>query len=205
VKAWLQRHAVGLMASLTILVASLTIIVIVQATMLRSTGWTVPIGNVAEWVAAVSTLAAFGTLTYAGREWKSKVEDRNSLEHDRQAADKERQALAREREDERRDRESEQARLIVPEIVEDQGYNEYEVVVRNRSTSDVMNVQAYAYWGGGRCSRLILAPGEATEQFHVRKSAPDNSFVTLSFTDSHGRQWKREGMSPPVRMIEPEK
>ena len=53
-KSW-RTWAVLLLA---VLVMALAVVVVVQAVMLRSRGWTVPLGNVAEWLAAVGTVGA---------------------------------------------------------------------------------------------------------------------------------------------------
>lgn len=52
--------------ALEILVLLLGVVVVVQARMLLTQGWGFPLGNVAEWVAGVSTFAAFVAAIFAG-------------------------------------------------------------------------------------------------------------------------------------------
>ena len=95
---------------LCVLVVALGVVVVLQAAMLRSSGWTTELGNVAEGVQAVATLAAFGALWIAVREWRSGQQDR-------------------------RDKEADQARLMVVEQVvnEDDSLAEGDMQIRNRS------------------------------------------------------------------------
>lgn len=73
---WFKRHAVSLAIVFTVLAVVLGVVAVVQARMLLARGWGVPLGNVAEWVAGVGALAAFGALFYAAREWSSAQEER---------------------------------------------------------------------------------------------------------------------------------
>jgi hypothetical protein len=89
VQRW-KRHAGVLSVVFAVVALTLLVVVVVQALMLRSRGWTVQWqwGNVAEWVAGVGTLAAFGALFYAAREWGIAHAERR----DRIQADRRRQA-----------------------------------------------------------------------------------------------------------------
>lgn len=187
--------------------------VVVQATMLRSRGWTVPLGNVAEWLAAVGTFAAFGALFLAAREWRAS------------------QA-------ERRGGEANQARLIIVEPADEQPGDPHALVIRNRSQSPVFNIFFHigetasrmnsskaewvipgeAYLGIGREGNPVLVPDGTFGPSGVSRGSkptvpptrpvitehrltPFLEDVVFSFTDVQGRSWKRVGGSQPVRFI----
>lgn len=170
-------------------------------------------GNVAEWIAAVGTVAAFGALFLAVREW-----------------------LAGQAE--RRDEEANQARLIIVEPAVEGSYSG-ELVVRNRSGSPVFNVffqigetarrmtAAKADWvtpgemyiGIGSEGIEVLIPGAEFGPLRVdralkptnpkmvpvitaRGDTPFPRSVVFTFTDVRGRQWKRVGGDQPVRVVE---
>lgn len=89
-----RKHA----PTLALVFAPLTVVgggvAVVQGRMLTAQGWTVPLGNMAEWVSGVGSLAGFLALLIAVSEWRSgQVE--------------------------RRDREADQARLMIAELVTD--------------------------------------------------------------------------------------
>ena len=83
-RSW-RTWAVLLLAVLTM---TLSVVVVMQALMLRSRGWGVPIGSLAEWVAAVGGLATVGALVVAWRVYRhdihSRREDRERQERNRQ-------------------------------------------------------------------------------------------------------------------------
>ena len=121
-----RKHAPTVAAVATPLAVVAGVVAVVQARMLTAQGWTVPLGNVAEWVSGVlsglGSVAAFGALYVAISEWRTgQVE--------------------------RRDREAGQARLMIAELVTDRAlYAEWGVtddllraVVRNHSDAPVFN------------------------------------------------------------------
>ena len=164
---------------------ALAVVVVMQALMLRSRGWTVPLGNVAEWVAGVGAVAAFvaafGALLYTAREW--------------QAAQAE-----------RRGREADQARLIVaepaePAELEPSGLpsDEPHVVVRNHSEAPVFNVVAKKEPRPGyTVTHHVLKPGAYTSPVRVLAWTQIEDF-RITFTDARGRPWERMGSGPPHR------
>ena len=164
VAEWWERHAGNILILLAVL--ALLVVIAVQAAMLQMQGWRVQLGSLADWVQALGTVAAFGALIFAGREWKSNERDRTALERDRQiaeeerqTADRERQALAEQREDERRDYEMSQARVVIvqPAPYEDVTFGgsdpppaeNREVVIHNHSGSPIFNIHIRSNPGGG--------------------------------------------------------
>lgn len=71
-----RHYEARLSAAFALTTLALTVVTVVQARMLLTRGWSVPLGNVAEWVAGVGALAAFGALFYAAREWRTAQEER---------------------------------------------------------------------------------------------------------------------------------
>jgi hypothetical protein len=206
VRQWWHRHAGVLAVAFALLAMLLAVVVVVQAVMLRTRGWGVPIGNVAEWIAAVGALAAFGALFYAATEWRAAQV-------------------------ERRDSEAEQARLIIVEPVEpDRSSGSLrwikhfdEFVVRNYSASPVFNLDveslddspdALVYQNVrvpstqrqsemSRPSRVpVLQAGRATEPLNLvggGAGVPKIQHLTFAFTDAKGRRWRRTGTDQPER------
>jgi hypothetical protein len=212
---------------LALLVMVLAGVVVVQALMLRSRGWTIPLGNVAEWVAGIGTMAAFGALFFAAQEWRSGQEERRSLELERQKAEAERRALAETREAERRDNEMNQARLIIvqPAPYEDRTFGGSdppspayrEVVIQNHSGVPIFNLHIQVNPGGGDVHVLqnfaggsgrpadmeVLSPDAATAELTVvggDGETPSTEFIEFTFTDARGVRWRRRGSDQPVRV-----
>lgn len=74
------------------LVMVLSVVVVVQALMLRSRGWGVPMGNVAEWVAAFGTLVAIVAVLFAALGYRHDVRSRIEDEKQRIATARRQQA-----------------------------------------------------------------------------------------------------------------
>jgi hypothetical protein len=72
----LKNRRTWAIAVLAALVMVFVVVAAVQAAMLRSRGWGVPIGSVAEWVAAVGGLATVGALLVAWRVYRHDVDSR---------------------------------------------------------------------------------------------------------------------------------
>lgn len=211
VKAWLQRHAARLLVALAVLIVVLAVVVVAQALMLRADGWTVPLGNVAEWIGGFGSMAAFGAVLFAALEWRAG------------------QA-------ERRDEEANQARLIIVEPASEHSRIPQTLVIRNRSQSPVFNVFFHigetarrmnsskadwvipgeAYWGLGTEGDPVLVPDGRFGPLSVSRGSepttpptppvitehgltpfPDD--VVFTFTDVQGRSWKRVGAGQPTR------
>ena len=118
-------------------------------------------GNVPEWVAGIGSLAAFGALYIAAREWRSAGGTPGfggrpaSRCQGAEAANAERKALTEAREAERRDHEHSQARLLIVEPMpfEDPTWggvdpppaSQRRVVVRNYSGSPVFRCHVEEY------------------------------------------------------------
>ncbi len=186
VKGWLRRHAVGLATVLAVLVVVLGVVVVVQARMLLTRGWGVPLGNVAEWVGALGTLATFGAVFYAAREWRAA-------------------------EAERRDRAADQARLIVTEPTTvpkpDPDPPELQVTAHNQSGSAVLDmVLAQVLDGELQPARMMqphLLPYQRSHTFPLPPGVEADAFTArnyfaMNFTDAAGRRWCRVGRGQPV-------
>jgi hypothetical protein len=144
-------------------------------------------------LAGLGAVAAFGALLIAALEW--------------------RQSQA-----ERRDREADQARLIVATfeglIMKD--IPRKRVTIRNHSDKPVFTVRIYGIPtkdGDGRANggadaeykQAVLSPGDATDPHAVGgdySSTPIAEVVNFSFTDAHGRRWRRKGGGQPKRVLE---
>lgn len=157
-------------------------------------------GNLAEWLAGAGSLAAFGALFYASRQW--------------------RQAQI-----ERRDQQADQARLIVAEPVDPSLYTpppvyKWPVTVSNRSPSPIFNVSVVdadedtmlMHMGGSpfQLSRPVgqpvLQPGEKTRSVTVlgvepTEQMPSTEYLIFTYTDAHGRRWRRTGSGQSVRLL----
>jgi hypothetical protein len=171
-----RKHAPTLAAVFAPLTVVGGVVAVVQARMLTAKGWTVPLGDVAEWVSGVGSLAAFGALFVAASEWRSgQVE--------------------------RRDREADQARLIIAELVTDLAlYKEWGVtddlkraVARNYSDAPVFNVIAkHEPKPMVFVTTPVLKPGEITSPVAVVGWEQVDKLI-ITFTDAHGRDWERLG------------
>lgn len=151
-------------------------------------------GKVPDYLTGLGAVAAFGALLIAALEW--------------------RQSQA-----ERRDREADQARLIVAALwgvgVTDK-FRQF-IILRNHSDQPVFTVRIHGvptgkdrYDGGhGRTEaeyeQAVLSPGDATERHGIADDPPSGKSVAevvcFSFTDAHGRRWRREGGNQPVRVL----
>ena len=78
--------------ALTGVVVGLVVVVVVQAFMLRSDGWTVPLGNVAEWLGAIGGIATVGALVVAWLVYRQDVNARREDIIHRQDAERRQQA-----------------------------------------------------------------------------------------------------------------
>lgn len=81
-----------LAALLALVAAALFVVVVVQARMLLKAGWTVPVGNVAEWVAALGGFGTVGTLIVAWTAFRRDQAQRASDDKARQDDEERRQA-----------------------------------------------------------------------------------------------------------------
>lgn len=184
-----------------VMVAALGLAVVIQAFALRdrllaaecqlSVNW----GNVPDWLTGLGAMAAFAALFFAASEW-------------------------RHTQAERRDSEGDQARLVVLEVVEEdrsRGTWDLLVTVRNHSSAPVLDVRAERTGGAGALGywqeeishgvrhidpvyEPILLPGETIPPFRFSLSA-DVRNIRLTFTDAHGRRWKRDGRKQPERAL----
>jgi hypothetical protein len=185
------------------------VVAVIQRIELQDKHLHVQWGSVPDWVQAVGTIAAFGALLYAAREW-------------------------RDGQTERRDREADQARLVLAERYLQEFWggppsHQQFVVVRNHGRSPVVDVELQLrspdsrvhtnvgdfpvrLWGAVRWP--VLEPGETTdvanldipfdmvnEHDDVRWTTRAVDLVVLNYTDAHGRRWQRIGSDQPVRVF----
>jgi hypothetical protein len=190
------------------------------------------LGNVAEWLAAIGSFAAFGALLFAAREWRSGQEERRSLETERQKVDQERRDLAAARDAERRDHEMSQSRLVIVEHppFESRSWggddpphpSQRDAIIRNYSAAPVFHLhieehltdnddvrvwENFAQHRGRPADWTVLAAGEPTGVLTVvgnRGDTPSTEFVEFTFTDSRGARWRRVGTSQPVQLLDAE-
>lgn len=177
-----RKHAPTLAAVFALLTFIGGVVTVVQARMLTAHGWTAPLGNVAEGVAAAGSLASFLALLLAVSEWRSGRLDR-------------------------RDQEADQARLMIAELVTDAALREewgvtddlWRAVVRNNSEAPVFNAivkkepKPVAF-----VTAPVLRPGAITSPVAVVGWEQINELI-ITFTDAHGRDWERLGNGPPRR------
>jgi hypothetical protein len=158
----------------------------------------VEFGNLAEWLAGVGSLAAFGALFYASREWRQ-----SQLE--------------------RRDQQADQARRVIAEPSDSRSYSQppvhtWPVTVSNHSGAPVFNLHVLdpdedsmlMHMGGKQVSRPVsqpvLQPGERTPTMTVigvdaTEQTPTTEFLVFEFTDANSRRWRRIGSREPVRLL----
>lgn len=185
--------------------------VTVQAVMLHAKGWRLQFGTLPDWVAGVGTLgafmAAFGALTIAVREWRAGQEGRRDQE-----AEQARLIIAEP---------VDTPRSVSP--------NRSDVVVRNHSAAPVFNVGVESIYitaerykhakifadhgvelersgAVSESSRPVLKSGQATSPISIDHGdkvpgIPHVEFVTFTFTDAHGRWWRRMGTKQPERLL----
>ncbi|CAN5682810.1 hypothetical protein BH10ACT9_BH10ACT9_18180 [soil metagenome] len=91
-KAWFIRHTRTLAIVLAVVVVLLSAVIIAQALMLLWSGWTVPVGNLAEGVGAVGGLATVGALVIAWIVYRNDQAVRASDEKTRREEDQRRQS-----------------------------------------------------------------------------------------------------------------
>ncbi|WP_454789803.1 hypothetical protein [Mycolicibacterium lutetiense] len=182
---WLERHLGNVL--IVVAVSVLVVVIGIQSAMLHAQGWRVELGSLADWVQAAGTVAAFGALLFAAREWRAS------------------QA-------ERRDTEADQARLMVMGPAEESELEPWNlptdsphVVVRNHSDSPVFELVV----------KRVSVPSVATVTHHVVRpegyTSPvsvqawtDMNGLTFTFTDARGRRWRRTGSGQPLREIDPD-
>jgi hypothetical protein len=200
VKVFCKRHwRTSTIVFLGVLVMLLAAVVVVQAVMLRSRGWTIPIGSVPDWLQAVGTVAAFGALFYAAQEWRAA-------------------------QNERRAREADQARLVLLQTPDPGNFNDESIVVRNHSAAPIYDVQVYTlsspfspatssleeflddFADPAEAYAPVLPPGGTTVP-PLDVSAPEEvreqysssiDFAAAMFTDALGRRWWRFGKAEPT-------
>jgi hypothetical protein len=177
-----RKHAPTLAAVFVPLSVVGGVVAVVQGRMLTDQGWTVPLGDVAEWVAGLGSVAAFGALYVAISQWRSAQV-------------------------ERRDQEAGQARLMIAELVTDRAlYQEWGVtddlsraVVRNHSDAPVFNAIVKKEPNpGSHVTAPVLQPGETTSPVAVTGWEQVDTLI-ITFTDAHRRDWERLGNGQPRR------
>jgi hypothetical protein len=152
-------------------------------------------GSVAELLTGVGTVALFGALLFAALEWRAG------------------QA-------ERRDEKADQARVVIAEPTK-KIENERNAVVRNYSSAPIFNLvvenDRRTFIVGDRTLRTnygpadpilvtVLEPGESTVPFRIQGPEPPSfpppiGSVILTFTDAHGRRWRKTGNGQPERVV----
>lgn len=157
-------------------------------------------GSVAEWVAALGTLAAFGALAIAVSEWRSSRSNQARLIVPQPA---------RESDD------PDAAWLADDDIVlvnqSDRPVFDVHIGVHEKVADDLIvweslrvnNVQAPA-------RRAILRPGKSTGNLTIvgtiegtlEAANPRRDYLAFSFTDANGRRWHRVGIQAPIRRYE---
>lgn len=91
-KAWFDRHPKVAVRFMSGLVVVLVVVAVVQGMMLLSAGWTVPLGDLAEWVGATGALATVGALVIAWKVYESDKRARTAEDTRREASEQRRQA-----------------------------------------------------------------------------------------------------------------
>lgn len=178
---WLERHLGNVL--IVVAVSALIVVIGIQSAMLHAQGWRLELGSLADWVQAVGTLAAFGALLYAAREWRAS------------------QA-------ERRDARADQARLIVMGPADSSELDSSgvptdapHVVVRNHSASPVFElvVRRVAVQSIATVTHPVVRPGTHTSPVSVQ-AWTDMGGLTFTFTDARGCRWRRTGSGQPEQI-----
>lgn len=208
---------------------ALGVVVLAQWSKLHHRRITADWGSVPEWVAAFGTVAAFGALLIASRQWRDGQSERKLLEADRRAADKERRELAARRAAMAIDDEMSQARLIVVEpLPNEQRIKAHpaepdlkvrQMHVRNYSGAPVFDLKVSQHpldhpditvYGSITDSPdlpsdlPVLRAKEATATLTVagiRDTVPTVENVAVRFTDARGLRWQRIGPGQPKRLL----
>lgn len=180
-------------------VVVLGLIVGSQAVMLYRDAWRPALGTFPDWMAGIGSLATFGALAFAAREWRAT------------------QA-------ERRERTGDQARLVVIQPSDPKDFRDESVVVWNHSEAPIYDVMVFTlrryFRPDGSADEVkyfleeIADPAEAYAGVLPPKTATDPpldvnpvdreehassiSFAAVTFTDAHGRRWWRFGRGQPT-------